>query len=59
MTKKKHKETRGTDETFLKLMTVSVLKLLGVSSEKADKYHFRAVTLKEKRIEPDVEGIPM
>jgi hypothetical protein len=55
------KTTRGTDETFLKLMTVSgssVLKLLGVPSIQADKYHFRAVTLKEKRIEPDVEAIP-
>jgi len=53
--------TRGTDETFLKLMTVSgssILKLLGVPANQADKYHFRAVTLKEKRIEPDVEAIP-
>ena len=55
------KTTRGTDETFLKLMTVSgssVLKLLGVPPKQADKYHFRAVTLKEKRIAPDVEAIP-
>jgi hypothetical protein len=53
--------TRGTDETFLKLMTVSgssILKLLGVPKKQAEKYHFRAVTLKEKRIEPDVEAIP-
>jgi len=59
---KPKKTTRGTDETFLKLMTLSgssVLKLLGVPAAKAEKYHFRAVTLKEKRIEPDVEGIPM
>jgi hypothetical protein len=58
---KPKKTTRGTDETFLKLMTVSgssVLKLLGVPPKQADKYHFRAVTLKEKRIEPDVEAIP-
>ena len=57
---KPKKTTRGTDETFLKLMTVSgssVLKLLGVQAKQADKYHFRAVTLKEKRIEPDVEAI--
>jgi len=59
---KPKKTTRGTDETFIKLMTISgssLLKLLGVPPEKAEKYHFRAVTLKEKRIEPDVEGIPM
>jgi len=59
---KSQKTTRGTDETFLKLMTLSgssLLKLLGVSPDKARRYHFRAVTLKEKRIEPDVEGIPM
>jgi predicted transposase YdaD len=59
---KPKKTTRGTDETFLKLMTLSgssILKLLGVPSAKAEKYHFRAVTLKEKRMEPDVEGIPM
>jgi hypothetical protein len=59
---KPKKTTRGTDETFLKLMTLSgssILKLLGVPKKKADKYHFRAVTLKEKRMEPDVEGIPM
>ncbi len=54
--------TRGTDETFMKLMTVSgssLLKLLGVPPEQADKYQFRAVTLKEKRIAPDVEAIPV
>jgi hypothetical protein len=59
---KPKKPTRGTDETFLKLMTLSgssILKLLGVPKAKAEKYHFRAVTLKEKRMEPDVEGIPM
>jgi len=59
---KPKKTTRGTDETFLKLMTLtgsSILKLLGVPSAKAEKYNFRAVTLKEKRMEPDVEGIPM
>jgi len=53
---------RGTDEAFLQLMAVSgssILKLFGVPPKKADKYHFRAVVFKEKRIEPDVEGIPM
>lgn len=60
--KKKPRNTRGTDNTFLKLMNVSgssILKLLGVPQEQAEKYHFRAVTLKEKHIKPDVEGIPM
>ena len=58
----KQQPERGTDEAFLQLMTVSgssVLKLLGVAPEKADNYHFRAVGLKEKRFEPDVEGIPI
>jgi hypothetical protein len=61
-TNKPKQTTRGTDETFLKLMTVSgssLLKLLGVPPEQADKYQFRAVTLKEKRIAPDVEAIPV
>jgi len=30
-----------------------------VPAAKADNYPFRAVTLKEKRLEPDVECIPM
>ncbi|EDN67733.1 conserved hypothetical protein, secreted [Beggiatoa sp. PS] len=54
--------TRGTDETFLKLMTMSgssLLKLLGMPSAQADKYQFRSVTLKEKTLKPDVEAIPM
>jgi len=56
------KPTRGTDEIFLKLMTLSgssILKLLGVPPKQADQYEFRAVTLKEKEIRPDVEGISM
>jgi predicted transposase YdaD len=61
MPKKTNKPTtRGTDETFLKLMTISgssILKLLGVPPKQANKYQFRAVNLKEKRIEPDVEAI--
>ncbi len=56
------KPTRGTDEIFLKLMTLSgssILKLLGVPPKQAAQYEFRAVTLKEKEIRPDVEGISM
>ena len=58
---KQKQTTRGTDEAFLKLMAISgssLLKLLGVPPKQADKYHFRAVTLKEKHIKPDVEAIP-
>ncbi|MEN8221345.1 MAG: DUF2887 domain-containing protein [Pseudomonadota bacterium] len=53
---------RGTDEAFLQLMTVSgssILKLLGVPPKKAERYQFRAVKLKEKTFEPDLEGIPL
>jgi len=60
--KKKKTMTRGTDEAFLQLMTLSgnsILKLLGVPPKKADRYQFRAVNLKEKLFEPDLEGIPM
>ncbi len=49
---------RGTDEAFLQLMAVSgnsLLKLLGIPSAQAEKYRFRAVVLKEKKLEPDVE----
>jgi hypothetical protein len=37
----------------------AVLKLLGIAPDEAEKYRFRAVVLKEKRIEPDVEGFPL
>lgn len=65
--KKKRKKTdqadmRGTDEPFLRLMGIggtAVLKLLGIAPGKADEYAFRSVTLKERRMEPDVEAIPM
>ncbi len=56
------KPTRGTDEIFFKLMTLSgssILKLLGIPPKQADQYEFRAVTLKEKEIRLDVEGISM
>ncbi len=36
-----------------------ILKLLGVAPEEAEKYRFRATVLKEKRVEPDVEGFPV
>ena len=53
---------RGTDEPFLRLMGIggsAVLKLMGVPPEEAEGYIFRAVVLKERRLEPDTEGIPM
>ncbi len=37
----------------------AVLKLLGIESEEAEAYAFRSVVLKERRIEPDIEGIPV
>ncbi len=46
----------------MQLMSIcggAVLRLLGFSPEEAEQYLFRAVSLKEKRVEPDVEGIPM
>jgi predicted transposase YdaD len=53
---------RSSDEAFLQLMTVSgssILKLLGMPADQAANYRFRAVVLKEKRLEPDVEGFPL
>ncbi|MEO5331103.1 MAG: DUF2887 domain-containing protein [Magnetococcus sp. YQC-5] len=50
---------RGTDEAFVKLMTLSgdaLLKLLGMDAQTASTYHFRATVLKEKRLAPDIEG---
>jgi len=60
--KKKSKITRGTDDVFLKLMKVSgssLLKLFGIPSAKAEKYHFHAVVLKDKTLKPDIEGFPL
>jgi len=54
--------TRGTDEAFLKLMKVSgssLLKLFGVPVDEAEKYHFQAVVLKDKNLQPDIEGFPI
>jgi len=62
MTDKKRSESRGTDESFLRLMGIggpAVLKLLGVAHEEAEKYTFRSVVLKEKRMEPDTEALPV
>ncbi len=50
---------RGTDEAFVKLMTLSgdaLLKLLGMDAQTAATYHFRATVLKAKRLAPDIEG---
>jgi predicted transposase YdaD len=52
----------GTDEAFLQLMAVSgnsLLKLFGMSAQEANQYQFRAVVLKEKKLQPDVEGFPL
>ncbi|MDM8540120.1 DUF2887 domain-containing protein [Desulfococcaceae bacterium HSG9] len=62
MTDKKKAETRGTDEPFLRLMGIggaAVLKLLGVAPEEAEEYTFRSVVLKDRRMEPDTEGLPV
>ena len=62
MTDKKKAKSRGTDESFLRLMGIggpAVLKLLGVAPEEAEAYTFRSVVLKEKRMEPDTEALPM
>jgi hypothetical protein len=37
----------------------AVLKLLGIAPEEAEEYTFRSVVLKERRLEPDTEGIPV
>ncbi|MCP4022762.1 MAG: hypothetical protein GY729_13035 [Desulfobacteraceae bacterium] len=60
--KKKRKKMRGTDEPFLRLMGIggpAILKLLGIAPLEAEKYIFRSVVLKKKRMEPDTEAIPL
>ncbi len=37
----------------------AVLKLLGIAPEEAEQYTFRSVVLKEKRVEPDMEALPL
>mgnify|MGYP003449216143 CR=1 FL=1 len=66
MTKKRKKKSRypklGTDEALFQLMTVSgssILKLLGVPATQAANYRFRAIVLKDKKLQPDIEGIPI
>jgi hypothetical protein len=67
MTKKKpRKKSRypklGTDAALFQLMTVSgssILKLLGVPATQASNYRFRAIVLKDKKLQPDIEGIPI
>jgi hypothetical protein len=59
---KKSSVNRGTDETFYQLMQVSgggILKLIGIDANQAESYHFQAVVLKDKRLLPDLEGIPL
>jgi len=51
----------GTDHPFYLLMKFngsSVLRLLEFPPEQAANYHFDAIVLKEKRAEPDIQGIP-
>ncbi len=62
MTEKEKKKSRGTDEPFLRLMGIggpAILKLLCVATGETEAYRFRSVVLKEKRMEPDTEAIPM
>ena len=62
MTVKENTATQGTDEPFLRLMGIggpAILKLLGVAAEEAEEYTFRSVVLKEKRMEPDTEALPI
>ncbi len=62
MEEKKQRKKRGSDEPFYLLMGIggaAVLKLMGVPSEEAEQYRFRSVVLKEKRLEPDIEGLPV
>lgn len=54
--------TLGTDTPLANLMRLSgssLLKLLGMTATQAEQYHFRATVLKEKRLLPDIEGLPM
>ena len=51
----------GTDHPFYLLMKFngsSVLRLLDFPPEQVENYHFDAIVLKEKRSEPDIQGIP-
>ena len=51
---------RGSDEAFYKLILVAgdaVLKLAGVAA--GFPYELRAETLKEKKVSPDIVGVPL
>ena len=52
----------GTDHPFYqftKLSGRSVLKLLSFPHEQIDQYQFDAIVLKERRLEPDIQGLPI
>jgi len=61
--RKRFKKTkRGTDEAFFNLMKVSgaaMLKLIGIDPVDAEKYTFKSIVLKEKKLEPDIVGYPV
>ena len=60
--KQTKKAKRGTDEAFFGLMKVSgaaVLKLIGIHPDDADRYTFKSTVLKEKKLEPDIVGLPI
>ncbi|ETR71954.1 MAG: hypothetical protein OMM_07791, partial [Candidatus Magnetoglobus multicellularis str. Araruama] len=44
---------------MVKLCGYSVLMLAGIPPEEAKQYQFRAIVLKDKRLEPDIEAIPV
>lgn len=60
--KKAKKSNRGTDEAFFGLMKVcgtAMLKLIGIDPVDADRYTFKSIVLKEKKLEPDIVGFPV
>jgi predicted transposase/invertase (TIGR01784 family) len=62
MTNKSKKISLGTDHPFyqfMKLSGSSLLQLAGFSPKQAANYYFDSVVLKEKRVEPDIQALPM
>lgn len=55
------KHILGTDHPFYQFtkLSSSILKLLGFPNEQVEQYEFDAVILKEKRLEPDIQGLPI
>jgi predicted transposase/invertase (TIGR01784 family) len=54
------KQTLGTDNPFFQLMKLagsSMLKLAGIPAP--EQYRFDATVLKDKRLEPDIQGLPI